>query len=86
MPGRPPRNRPRCVLGLPKVTVGALILKLIRVFLQARVMETDAASGPLSHLLLNVVLDEFDRELERRGLIYVRSRRAGERKALRDSS
>jgi hypothetical protein len=85
MPGRPPRNRPRCVLGLPKVTVGALILKLIRVFLQAGVMERDA-SGPLSHLLLNVVLDEFDWELERRGLIYVRSRRAGERKALRDSS
>ena len=45
--------------------------------------------GPLSPLLSNLVLDEFDRELERRGLrfaryaddcnIYVRSRRAGER-------
>jgi RNA-directed DNA polymerase len=45
--------------------------------------------GPLSPLLSNIVLDEFDRELERRGLrfaryaddsnIYVRSRRAGER-------
>src|SRR5262249_52323056 len=44
---------------------------------------------PLSPLLSNIVLDEFDRELERRGLrharyaddcnIYVRSRRAGER-------
>ncbi len=43
----------------------------------------------LSPLLSNIVLDEFDRELERRGLrfaryaddsnIYVRSRRAGER-------
>ena len=45
--------------------------------------------GPLSPLLSNIVLDEFDREVERRGLrfaryaddrnIYVRSRRAGER-------
>ena len=45
--------------------------------------------GPLSPLLSNIVLDEFDRELERRGLRfaryaddcngYVRSRRAGER-------
>ena len=45
--------------------------------------------GPLSPLLSNVVLDEFDQELERRKLrfaryaddsnIYVRSRRAGER-------
>ena len=45
--------------------------------------------GVLSPLLSNIVLDEFDRELERRGLrfaryaddsnIYVRSRRAGER-------
>jgi RNA-directed DNA polymerase len=45
--------------------------------------------GPLSPLLSNIVLDEFDRELERRQLrfvryaddsnIYVRSQRAGER-------
>ncbi len=45
--------------------------------------------GPLSPLLSNIVLDELDRKLERRGLrfaryaddsnIYVRSRRAGER-------
>jgi RNA-directed DNA polymerase len=45
--------------------------------------------GPLSPLPSNIVIDEFDRELERRGLrfaryaddsnIYVRSRRAGER-------
>jgi len=45
--------------------------------------------GPLSPLLSNIVLDELDRELERRGLrfvryaddcnIYVRSQRAGER-------
>ena len=74
------------------------LLKLIRAFLRAGVMEDGLVSpvdegtpqgGPLSPLLSNIVLDEFDRELERRGLrfaryaddcnIYVRSRRAGER-------
>jgi RNA-directed DNA polymerase len=74
------------------------LLKLIRAFLTAGVMEDGLVSpvdegtpqgGPLSPLLSNIVLDEFDRELERRGLrfaryaddsnIYVRSRRAGER-------
>jgi RNA-directed DNA polymerase len=74
------------------------VLKLIRAFLTAGVLEDGLVSpgdegtpqgGPLSPLLSNVVLDEFDRELERRGLrfaryaddsnIYVRSRRAGER-------
>ena len=74
------------------------MLKLIRAFLVAGVMEDGLVSpvdegtpqgGPLSPLLSNIVLDEFDRELERRGLrfaryaddsnIYVRSRRAGER-------
>ncbi len=74
------------------------VLKLIRSFLKAGVMEGGLVSpvdegtpqgGPLSPWLSNIVLDEFDRELERRGLrlaryaddsnIYVRSRRAGER-------
>jgi len=74
------------------------LLKLIRAFLRAGVMEGGLVSpvdegtpqgGPLSPLLSNIVLDEFDRELERRGLrfaryaddcnVYVRSRRAGER-------
>ena len=74
------------------------MLRLIRAFLKAGVMEGGLVSpidegtpqgGPLSPLLSNIVLDEFDRELERRGLrfaryaddsnIYVRSRRAGER-------
>src|SRR5512139_2817462 len=74
------------------------VLKLIRAFLRAGVMEGGLVSpvdegtpqgGPLSPLLSNIVLDELDRELERRGLrfaryaddsnIYVRSRRAGER-------
>src|ERR1700752_1041672 len=74
------------------------LLKLIRAFLRAGVMEGGLVSpvdegtpqcGPLSPLLSNIVLDELDRELERRGLrftryaddsnIYVRSRRAGAR-------
>src|SRR4249919_2571294 len=74
------------------------MLKLIRAFLRAGVMENGLVSpvdegtpqgGPMSPLLSNIMLDEFDRELERRGLrfaryaddsnIYVRSRRAGER-------
>jgi len=74
------------------------LLKLIRAFLRAGVMEGGLVSpgdegtpqgGPLSPLLSNIVLDEFDQELERRGLrfaryaddcnVYVRSRRAGER-------
>src|SRR5713226_6180092 len=74
------------------------MLKLIRSFLTAGVMELGLVSpmdegtpqgGPLSPLLSNLVLDEFDRELERRGLrfaryaddsnIYVRSERAGQR-------
>lgn len=74
------------------------LLKLIRAFLTVGVMEGGLVSpvdegtpqgGPLSPLLSNIVLDEFDRELERRGLrfaryaddsnIYVRSRRAGQR-------
>src|SRR5262252_4242666 len=74
------------------------MLKLIRAFLKVGVMEGGLVSpvdegtpqgGPLSPLLSNIVLDEFDRELERRGLrfaryaddcnVYVRSRRAGER-------
>jgi RNA-directed DNA polymerase len=74
------------------------LLTLIRSFLKAGVMEGGLVSpvdegtpqgGPLSPLLSNIVLDEFDRELERRGIrfaryaddcnVYVRSRRAGER-------
>ena len=52
-------------------------------------VEGTPQGGPLSPLLSNLVLDELDRELERRGLrfvryaddcnIYVRSERAGQR-------
>jgi RNA-directed DNA polymerase len=74
------------------------LLKLIRAFLNAGVMENGVESpsvegtpqgGPLSPLLSNIVLDELDRELERRGHrfvryaddcnIYVRSERSGQR-------
>ena len=57
------------------------LLKLIRGFLRAGVMEDGLVSpidegtpqgGPLSPLLSNVVLDELDRELERRGHRFVR--------------
>jgi len=51
--------------------------------------DTRARGGPLSPLLANVLLDELDKELEKRGHsfvryaddcnVYVRSRRAGER-------
>jgi RNA-directed DNA polymerase len=74
------------------------MLRVIRAWLNAGVMENGLVSpttegapqgGPLSPLLSNLVLDEFDTELTRRGHrfcryaddcnIYVRSRRAGER-------
>ncbi|MFM0124234.1 MULTISPECIES: group II intron maturase-specific domain-containing protein [Paraburkholderia] len=74
------------------------MLTLIRSFLTAGVLEhglvgaTDEGTpqgGPLSPLLSNLLLDDLDRELERRGLrfvryaddcnVYVRSERAGQR-------
>ncbi len=74
------------------------ILLLIRKFLQAGVMEDGLVKateegtpqgGPLSPLLSNIMLDDFDKELERRGLrfaryaddcnIYVKSEKAGQR-------
>lgn len=74
------------------------VLKTIRAYLEAGVMiggleeptrEGTPQGGPLSPLLSNVLLDELDKELERRGHkfcryaddcnIYVRSRKAGER-------
>ena len=57
------------------------LLKLIRAFLNAGVMENGLVSpsvegtpqgGPLSPLLSNVVLDELDRELEGRGHRFIR--------------
>ncbi len=57
------------------------MLKLIRAFLRAGVMENGLVSsvdegtpqgGPLSPLLSNIVLDELDQELERRNLRFAR--------------
>lgn len=74
------------------------MLRIIRRYLEAGVMadgvvverhEGTPQGGPLSPLLANVLLDEVDKELERRGHcfvryaddcnVYVRSKRAGER-------
>jgi RNA-directed DNA polymerase len=74
------------------------VLRLIRRYLQAGSMmgglttvrsEGTPHGGPLSPLLSNILLDDLDKELERRGHafcryaddcnIYVRTRRAGER-------
>jgi RNA-directed DNA polymerase len=74
------------------------VLRLIRRYLQADILahgvsiareEGTPQGGPLSPLLANVLLDDVDRALERRGHkfvryaddcnVYVRSRRAGER-------
>ena len=74
------------------------LLKLIRRYLTAGIMQGGLVSireagtpqgSPLSPLLSNILLDDFDKELERRGHcfcryaddanVYVRSRRAGER-------
>lgn len=74
------------------------VLLLIRRYLQAGVMENGLAEateegvpqgGPLSPLLSNIMLDDFDKELEKRGLrfaryaddcnIYVKSEKAGQR-------
>lgn len=74
------------------------VLRLIRRYLQAGMMTDGVVSprvegtpqgGPLSPLLSNILLDDLDRELERRGHrfvryaddcnVYVQSRRAGER-------
>jgi RNA-directed DNA polymerase len=74
------------------------VLKLIRAYLNAGVMDNGVVvrneegtpqGGPLSPLLANIMLDDFDKELEKRGHrfvryaddcnVYVKSRRAGER-------
>lgn len=74
------------------------LLKIIRGFLTAGIMQEGVVvsryagtpqGGPLSPLLSNILLDELDKELERRGHkfcryaddqnIYVKSKRSGER-------
>jgi RNA-directed DNA polymerase len=91
-------NHDKLVGQIAKRVEDKRLLKLIRAFLNAGVMENGLVSpsvegtpqgGPLSPLLSNLVLDELDRELERRGHrfiryaddcnIYVRSEQAGQR-------
>ena len=74
------------------------VIRLIRAYLNSGIMSDGVVQqryqgtpqgGPLSPLLANVLLDEVDKELERRGHcfaryaddcnVYVRSRKAGER-------
>jgi RNA-directed DNA polymerase len=74
------------------------VIRLIRAYLNSGIMDQGVVlsrhegtpqGGPLSPLLANVLLDEVDKELERRGHcfaryaddanVYVRSKRAGER-------
>ena len=91
-------NHDRLMSRLAERVSDKRMLKLIGGFLRAGVLEGGVVSpseegtpqgGPLSPLLSNIVLDELDKELERRGLrfvryaddcnIYVRSERAGKR-------
>ena len=91
-------NHDRLMLRLATRIKDKRVLLLIRSFLTAGVMlgglveaseEGTPQGGPLSPLLSNIVLDELDKELEKRGLcfvryaddcvIFVRSKRAGNR-------
>jgi RNA-directed DNA polymerase len=91
-------NHDRLMQRLSKGIGDKRLLRLINAFLKAGMMEGGLIEqriagmpqgGPLSPLLSNIVLDELDRELEKRGHsfcryaddcnIYVNSRKAGER-------
>ena len=91
-------NHDRLMAAIARRVGDKRMLKLIRAFLESGVMENGLVSpvdegtpqgGPLSPLLSNLVLDELDRELERRQHrfvryaddcnIYVASERAGKR-------
>ena len=91
-------NHDRLMAAVAQRVKDKRVLRLIRAFLNAGVMENGLVSptdegapqgGPLSPLLSNLVLDELDRELIKRGHrfaryaddcnIYVASERAGQR-------
>ncbi|OAB41581.1 group II intron reverse transcriptase/maturase [Paenibacillus macquariensis subsp. defensor] len=91
-------NHDRLMMKLAEKVKDKMVLKLIRKYLQSGVMingivmdskEGAPQGGPLSPLLSNVVLDELDKELEKREHlfvryaddcnIYVKTRKAGER-------
>ena len=91
-------NHDRLMQRLSKGIGDKRLLRLIKAYLKAGMMESGLEQqrtagtpqgGPLSPLLSNIVLDELDKELERRGHsfcryaddcnIYVKSKKAGER-------
>ena len=91
-------NQDRLMSRLAREIPDQRVLKLIRAYLRIGIMEEGlvkpmrkgvAQGGPISPFLSNVVLDELDKELEKRGHkyaryaddcnIYVKSKRAGER-------
>lgn len=74
-------NHDKLISILRKEVNDSLTLHLIRSFLKAGVMENGLISssikgvpqgGPLSPVLSNIYLNEFDKELEQRGLNFVR--------------
>jgi group II intron reverse transcriptase/maturase len=91
-------NHDKLMARVARVVQDRRVLRLIRQYLESGVMvngvvletgEGTPQGGPLSPLLANILLDDLDKELERRGHrfaryaddcnIYVKSRRAGER-------
>ncbi len=91
-------NHDMLMARVARVVKDKRVLKLIRAYLNSGVMvngvvldtaEGTPQGGPLSPLLSNIMLDDLDKELERRGHkfvryaddcnIYVRTQRAGER-------
>ena len=91
-------NHDMLMARVARVVKDKRLLKLIRAYLNSGVMvkgvvldtaEGTPQGGPLSPLLSNIMLDDLDKELERRGHkfvryaddcnIYVRTQRAGER-------
>lgn len=92
-------NHQRLLARLAQTVADKRVLRLVHQLLKAKVVLPDGTrvntekgtpqGGPLSPLLSNIVLDELDWELERRGLkfvryaddfnVYVKSQRAGER-------
>jgi group II intron reverse transcriptase/maturase len=91
-------NHDRLMARVARVVKDKRVLRLIRRYLESGVLvngivlETEEGTpqgGPLSPLLANILLDDLDKELERRGHrfvryaddcnIYVQSQRAGER-------
>jgi RNA-directed DNA polymerase len=91
-------NHDMLMARIARVVKDKRVLKLMRAYLESGVMvngvvmdteEGTPQGGPLSPLLSNIMLDDLDKELEKRGHkfvryaddcnIYVKTRRAGER-------